>query len=264
MSILKWVGGKRQLLERLSEHLPPEVNNYYEPFGGSLTMTMYILEKYPNIQSIHVSDVNTRLINLYTQLKNKLKKFIDVLDILLQMNEEYTTLRERFNTSSNLLEQAVLMFILNKRCFNGLYRVNKSGLFNVPEGKNNVDWNNQKENLKKFSKFLKDPRVHIYNMNYQDFFKKFSPVEGDLVYIDPPYWDTFVSYDGSGFSEDDQKNLCTLSNSFGCHVVASNSNNDFIKNLYGSAFQIHEVSVRRSVNSDSSNRKGTELIMVKK
>ena len=164
MSILKWVGGKRQLLNKLDEYLPQTVNNYYEPFGGSLTMTLHIYEKYPNIQNIYVSDINTRLINLYKQLKINTDKFMEILDILLELNEDYSVIRDRFNVTTSKLEQSVLMFIINKRCFNGIYRVNKSGKFNVPEGKNKVDWDNQKNNLKRFSKFLNNNNVNICNL----------------------------------------------------------------------------------------------------
>lgn len=263
MSILKWVGGKRQLLSELDKHFPIECNNYYEPFGGSLTVTLHIYEKYPNT-NIHVSDINPKLVNLYTQLKKNPKKFIEVLDLTLQLNEDYSILREKFNTTQHKLEEAVLMFILNKKCFNGIYRVNKSGNFNVPEGKNSVDWDSQKENLKKFSNFLKDPRVHIFNDNFRDFFKKHKPKKGDLVYVDPPYWDTFTSYDGTGFTETDQKDLCELCKSLKSAVICSNSNTDMIKDIYGEVFDIHVLDVRRTVNRDPTKRTGTELVIVKK
>lgn len=263
MSILKWVGGKRQLLNELDKYFPMTCNNYYEPFGGSLTVTLHVYEKYPNI-NIYVSDINPKLINLYTQLKKNLNKFLEVLDIILALKEDYNVLREKFNTTKNKLEEAVLLFILNKRCFNGIYRVNKLGKFNVPEGKNSIDWDSQKENLKKFSKFLKDPRVHISNSNFRDFFKQYKITVDDLVYIDPPYWDTFTSYDGTGFSETDQKDLCNICKNIPCNIICSNSNTDMIKEIYGDVFDIHVLDVRRTVNRDPTKRTGTELVMVKK
>ena len=263
MSILKWVGGKRQLLNELDKYFPTTCNNYYEPFGGSLTVTLHAYEKYPNA-NIYVSDINPKLINLYTQLKKNLNKFLEVLDIILALKEDYNVLREKFNTTKNKLEEAVLFFILNKRCFNGIYRVNKLGKFNVPEGKNSIDWDSQKENLKKFSNFLKDSRVHISNNNFRDFFKQCKITVNDLVYVDPPYWDTFTSYDGTGFSETDQKDLCNICKNIPCNITCSNSNTDMIKEIYGDVFDIHVLDVRRTVNRDPTKRTGTELVMVKK
>lgn len=263
MSILKWVGGKKQLLNRLDEHLPDSVNNFYEPFGGSLTVTMHILERYPNVQNVYVADINSRLINMYLQLKKNPDRFVEALEIILELNENYNAVRERFNSTKNMFEQGVLMFYLNKKCFNGIYRVNKSGGFNVPEGKNSVDWENQKNNLRRFAEVLQDPRIHIINADYRKFFEQHNPKPGDLVYVDPPYWDTFTSYDGSGFDEADQRDLFDLCKSLDCCVIASNSDKDFIRELYGGHFTIHEVSVRRSVNRNATDRRGTEVIMLK-
>ena len=263
MSILKWVGGKKQLVNDLDNHFPTSCKNFFEPFGGSLTVTLHVYEKYPNAK-IYVSDINPKLVNMYLQLKNKPKKFIEAVDLTLKLNEDYAILREKFNSTDNKLEEAILMFILNKKCFNGIYRVNKSGKFNVPEGKNSVDWDRQKENLKTFSNFLNDPRVHIFNDNFRDFFNKHKPKPGDLVYVDPPYWETFTSYDGNGFTETDQRDLCTLCGSLKCDVVCSNSNTDMIKELYTKNFDVHELEVKRMVNRDPTKRTGTEVIMVKK
>lgn len=263
MSILKWVGGKKQLLSELDKHFPATCNTYYEPFGGSLTVTLHVYEKYPDAQ-IYVSDINSKIINLYTQLKKNTKKFIEVLELILLLDEEYTVLREKFNTTDNKLEEAVRLFILNKRCFNGIYRVNRSGQFNVPEGKNSVDWDSQTENIKKFSKFLRDPRVHILNQNFRDFFTKHKPRPGELVYVDPPYWETFTAYDGSGFTETDQRDLCDTCKSLNCHVVCSNSNTDMIKEIYGSYFDVHVLNVKRTVNRDPTKRTGSEVLMIKK
>lgn len=262
MSILKWVGGKRQLLNELDQYFPFTCNNYYEPFGGSMTVTLHVYEKYPNA-NIYVSDINPKLINLYTQLKKNTKKFLELLDIFLELKEAYGVLRDKFNTTENKMEEAVLMFLLNKKCFNGLYRVNKTGKFNVPEGKNSVDWESQKENIKKFSKFLCDSRVHISHNNFNNFFKQHQPKMGDLVYVDPPYWDTFTAYDGSGFMETDQRELCSLCKSLPCNVICSNSNTDMIKEIYGDHFNIYVVDVKRTVNRDPSKRTGTEVIMIK-
>ncbi len=262
MSILKWVGGKRQLLERLEEHFPTDILSFYEPFGGSLTVTLCVLEKYPSVKNVYVADMNPKLVNLYNQIKNNLDRFIGVAELQLKLNEDYYTLREKFNTTQNKIEEAVLMWILNKKCFNGLYRVNKSGKFNVPEGKNSVNWEQQIENLKRFSDKIKN--VSIECCDFRVFFERHKPVNSDLVYIDPPYWDTFTSYTGLDFGEKEQRDLYNICSKLNCKVVCSNSNTDFIKNLYKD-FTIHEVDARRTINRDSSKRsppQPVEVIMI--
>ena len=263
-SVLKWVGGKRQLLDRLSQHFPKNFTRFYEPFGGSLTVTLWVLDNYPDVQSIFVADSNPRLVNLYKQIQKNPKKFLEVVDIYIELDSDYYELREKFNSTTNKLEEAVLMWLLNKKCFNGLYRVNKSGNFNVPEGKSSVNWEQQKENLKKFSDKINNKKISIECCDFQDFFKIHKPTSSDLVYVDPPYWDTFTAYTGTTFGEQEQKLLCTLCSELPSSVVCSNSNNDFIKNLY-SDFEIHEVDARRSINCDASKRESrpVEVIMIR-
>ena len=263
MSILKWVGGKKQLLNELDNHFPETVINYYEPFGGSLTVTLRVFERYPKA-NIYVADINPRLTNMYLQLKKNPDRFIEAVKLLIELDEDYGTMRERFNTTNSKLEEAILMFILNKKCFNGLYRVNKSGKFNVPQGKNSICWENQVDNLQTFSRFVGSPRVHISTGGFKEFFDKFHPGEGDLVYVDPPYWDTFTAYDGSGFTREDQEELFRLCASFESTVICSNSDTDMIHQLYGTVFDIHVLNVRRSVNRDAEKRRGTEVLMMKK
>jgi DNA adenine methylase len=184
---------------------------------------------------------------------------------------DYYSCRCRFNEITEMtVEQASLFYILNKRCFNGLYRVNKKGLYNVPEGKNKINWDNHYERLLEFSQLLNENSIHIEALSYIDFFEKYKKQfkKGDVIYVDPPYWDTFVSYDGYGFSQQDQENLYNLLKNLKCHVIASNSNTDFIKELYGgggAAFQIEEVEAFRFINSksDQRNKAPVEVIITK-
>jgi DNA adenine methylase len=257
------VGGKKQLLDKLQEHFPPDIVNFYEPFGGSLSVTLYVIDKYPSLKNIYVADMNPKLVNLYKHVRNNTKKFIEATELQLKLNEDYYTLREKFNTTQNKLEEAVLMWILNKKCFNGLYRVNKSGKFNVPEGKSNVNWEQQIQNIKIFAEKIK--KVSIETCDFRRFFETYpEPQRGDLVYVDPPYWDTFTAYTGLEFSEREQRELHKICSNLKCNVVCSNSNTDFIKELYNN-FDIHEIEARRSVNSDASKRSPqlVEVIMKK-
>jgi DNA adenine methylase len=149
-----------------------------------------------------------------------------------------------------------------------MYRVNKKGGYNVPIGKTNVNWENNFNNLRSFSKKIKLKKIKIENLSYTSFFEKYSKnmTKDDLVYLDPPYYDTFVSYDGHGFSIDDQINLCEICSKLGCHVVASNSNTEFIKKLYEkNIFEIEEVDAYRHINSDAAKRgkQSVEVICTK-
>ena len=265
MSALKWVGGKRQLLNTLKDKFPEKIKTFYEPFGGSLTVTLYVLENI-EVENIVVSDINSKLVNFYNQAKKNVEKLIEKVKTFVE--EDYYECRTIFNETTDLLEQGALFFYLNKKCFNGLYRVNKKGGYNVPIGKTNVNWENNFNNLRSFSKKIKLKKIKIENLSYTSFFEKYSKnmTKDDLVYLDPPYYDTFVSYDGHGFSIDDQINLCEICSKLGCHVVASNSNTEFIKKLYEkNIFEIEEVDAYRHINSDATKRgkQSVEVICTK-
>lgn len=262
MSSLKWVGGKRQLIHILESKFPKKIRNFYEPFGGSLTVTLYVLENL-EVDKIFVSDINSKLINFYNCIKENVENIIENSKKYIEI--EYYQCRELFNSTNDKYIQASLFFILNKRCFNGVYRVNKKGFFNVPIGKNSINWENNFEKLRKFSQKISSNKITIENLNYKDFFEKYNFTKDDLIYVDPPYYNTFVSYDGYGFSDDDQKKLYDLCSNASCLVIASNSNTDFIKDLYKKKFEIEEVNAFRFVNRNSKDRtkKPVEVICVK-
>lgn len=265
MSALKWVGGKKQLLKHFDTLFPKKINNFYEPFGGSLTVTLYVIENI-ECKKIYVSDINSKLINFYKQIIKDVDTVISKIKILI--DEEYYKNRELFNSTTDKIEQAALFFLLNKKCFNGIYRVNKSGNFNVPIGKNSINWENNLSNLINFSEKIKTKKIHIENLNYIDFFKKYKNKMNteDLVYVDPPYYDTFVSYDGYGFSEEDQKRLCDFCSECPCTVVASNSNTELIKKIYtDNNFVITEIDAYRFINRNGKdrNKKPVEVLCTK-
>lgn len=265
MSALKWVGGKKQLLKELEQKFPKKIHSFYEPFGGSLTVTLYVLENL-ECEKIFVSDINSKLVNFYTQVKTDVENVITKTKELI--DNDYYENRKLFNATTDKVEQAALFLFLNKSCFNGVYRVNKKGDFNVPIGRNTVNWENNFNNLRLFSEKIKSKKIKIENLNYTDFFKKYKKnmTSNDLVYVDPPYYETFVSYDGYGFSEDDQIRLCELCAESNCQVIASNSNTDFIKKLYAeNNFTIEEVDAYRFINRNAKNRdkKPVEILCVK-
>ena len=283
---IKWVGGKSQLLEEIREKYPSKIEKYCEPFVGGGAVLFDVLNTFqPN--EVLINDINKELINTYSQIKNNCEGLISQLSEIqsiykkhsLEENKEffyekrarYNELKVNGNEGENL-EKAVLFIFLNKTCFNGLYRVNSKGLFNVP-------FNNAKNpllcdeaNLKACSQLLQNVEMHVGD--YKDC-KDF--IDSDtFVYIDPPYRPltqtaAFTSYSENGFSDKEQIELGTfiteISNK-GAMVVASNSdpknsdiNDNFFDNLY-SEFEIERVSAARMINSNAKKRGAINELLI--
>ena len=196
---IKWVGGKGQLIEQLDSLLPEDFENwedvtYIEPFIGGGAMLFYMLQRYPNIKHAVINDVNPDLTNLYSVVRDFPESLIESLSYIenkyfvLQSDEErrefYLKHRDWYNAKNNdYIENAALFIFLNKTCFNGLYRVNKKGLFNVPFGKYKNPKICDSDTIRKDSELLQ--RVEILT---GDFEKTFDYAKGNtLFYFDPPY-----------------------------------------------------------------------------
>lgn len=267
---VKWAGGKTQILPDILKMIPNSFNTYFEPFlgGGALLFQL------KPINAV-LSDYNSELITAYNCFKDATSFRLMVDEILNhQMNhseEYYYQIREmdRQPEFSNLLnhKRAARMIYLNKSCFNGLYRVNSKGFFNVPSGKytsvsayDEVLYNN-------LYKYLSHQSILILN---EDFEKAVSSAQkGDFVYFDPPY-DTFddknnfTTYTKNSFGKDEQKRLASVFNELdkrGVKVMLSNHNTEFIRELYGQ-FNIKVINARRSINSVSSGRGNVEEVIV--
>lgn len=260
--IIKWAGGKTQLLKELIPMLPKNYNTYYEPFigGGSLFFAL-------QPEKAVINDYNIQLINLYKQCRDNLEDLIKQLDELTKQHinttEYFNSVRSRFNVCLKnkelSIESASLLIYLNKSCFNGLYRLNSKGEFNTPSGhKDKVNLYNY-ENLKNVSELLKN--TTILSGDFEDACK--TAKAGDFVFFDSPYYNTFDTYQAGGFSKDDHKRLAKLFKELtekGVFCMLTNSNEDFIKNLYKD-YKIKEVIVKRMINRDGNNRTGTEIIV---
>lgn len=262
---VKWAGGKNQLINHIFERIPSSYNRYYEPFigGGALLFALK-----PN-ESI-INDINTQLITVYRCIKDNPKELIQRLNVLESEKEDfkkdYYEKREEYNSliSNNInnLRLAALFIYLNKRCFNGLYRVNSKGLFNVPY--NGASKNIFSEaNIENISKYLK--KVEIRNMDFEESVK--DAKEGDLIFFDSPYAPlnptSFEAYTKMGFSEEDHIRLAKLFKSLsdkGCYCILTNHNVDLINKLY-EEYKIDVITVRRAINSNATNRKGEEVII---
>ena len=265
---VKWAGGKRQLLERLKARMPKEYNDYYEPFigGGALLLSV-------QPEKAVINDINEQLINVYRQLKLNVEEVINTVneyDSVECNDEHYKLMREKYNhkISSHELdvECAALMIWINKHCFNGLYRVNSKGLFNVPYNKKISGSSINEENLRGIGEYLKNNNIDI---SLGDFEKVCENIKsGDFVYFDSPYipinkTSNFTDYTKDGFTYEDHKRLSELYRSLsekGVKIMLSNHNVDLVYELY-KGFNIEVVDVRRSINSDASKRVGKEVII---
>ncbi|NCC87664.1 MAG: DNA adenine methylase [Clostridia bacterium] len=265
---VKWAGGKKQLLDRLKERLPESYGTFYEPFigGGAL-----LLDVQPN--KAIINDTNEQLLNVYRQLKLDAEAVINsvnLLDAEACDTDRYMALRAYYNKKivANELDSecAALMIWINKHCFNGLYRVNSKGLFNVPYNNKAGGVSIDADNLRNIGIYLRSNDIEIRQGDFEVACS--DVVRGDFVYFDSPYIpvsDTanFTTYTKDGFSFEDHKRLANLFrrlDSIGAKVMLSNHNVPLVHELYD-GFKIESVDVRRAINRDASKRVGKEVIV---
>lgn len=265
---VKWAGGKRQLLTQIKERMPEKYNNYFEPFVGGGAVTFSLLPA-----NALINDINKALINAYRQICNTPESFLKAIkklddEMWEDGKEYYYSLREHYNVKLMKMEfdveLAALFVFINKHCFNGLYRVNGKGLFNVPY--NNSRRVSVDENLiMEISEYLQS--VKIMDGDFEVACKEAKG--GDFVFIDSPYAPlnptSFESYTKEGFDIESHKRLAKLFDELtarGCYCMLTNHNTDLINELYGNkGYRIDIVSVKRMINSDASNRVGEEVII---
>jgi len=261
---VKWVGGKRQLLKqfRLMNLYPPEKfdstkGRYFEPFVGGGAVFFDLLP-----EKAFLSDLNLELVTTYNVIKDDVEKLIKLLKKHDHNKEYFLNVRAKKVEKLSPLQVASRFIYLNRACFNGMYRVNSKGEFNVPFGDNKKPLICDEVNLRKISKALKN--VEIKHQDYKQVLKKAR--KGDFIYFDPPYHpvsktSTFTSYTANGFSEKDQIELrdvfLELSNR-GCFVMLSNSNAPLIIEIYSEikkdGIRISKVEAGRAINSKGSGR----------
>ncbi len=255
---LKWAGGKRQLLPELRKYMPiDDAGHYYEPFiGGGAVFFDLRARGFEGHATL--GDANERLVRAYLGVRNDVEAVIETLRGSRYDKREY--LRERARKVDGLEDDEVAAWLiyLNKTGFNGLYRVNRAGQFNVPFGRYDNPTICDTEGLRAASGALRKTEMRI-----GDFEKTVRGAEQrDLVYFDPPYCpvsDTanFVGYAKDGFDMADQERLrdCAVRmKQRGVHVVLSNADVPAVRKLYAKGFKLHSVSARRSINSDKSAR----------
>ena len=269
---VKWVGGKRQLMQELENNFPKQFGTYHEPFLGGGAVMFNLLTKEPSL-SCNVSDFNSDLILAYVTIRDNLGKLIESLEnhsknYHKDSVEYYYEVRKQ--EPKQQIEKVSRLLFLNKTCFNGLYRVNKKGKFNVPLGRYTNPNIVNKENLTAVSKILKSKKIKISCRDFEavlDDAKK-----DDLVYFDPPYQPVsntanFTSYTHRDFTEDDLERLAGLGdqlNSKGCHVLLSNSNSKVVKDIFSKKhWKISSIDANRAINSNAQKRTGHKEIIIK-
>mgnify|MGYP001619926225 CR=1 FL=1 len=266
-TFIKWAGGKTQLLSQYAKLYPKEFNRYFEPFLGSGAVFFHIKQKFKPKQCF-ISDINEDLINTFKAVKEQPEELIKLLKehkAKDNSKEYFNQQRERFNTIKAGLEKAALFIYINKTCFNGLYRVNAEGKFNVPFGKYPNPAILQEEKIRQASKLLQD--VNISESNFSDIVREVR--EGDFIYFDPPYFplsktSSFTSYQKGIFLEDEQRELARIFGELhkkGCFVMLSNSDTPFIRQLY-EGFNIVTVKARRAINCIGTKRGKINEIVV--
>lgn len=283
---VKWVGGKTQLLDEIRKYYPSQVDKYCEPFVGGGAVLFDVLAKcHPN--DILINDINGELINTYSQIKTNCNGLIDLLAELqekywsssLDENKAlYLEKRERFNSlkvngnKKENLEKGALFIFLNKTCFNGLFRVNSKGLFNVPFNSAKKPLLCDVENLKACSRLLKKVKMSVGNYSQcKDFIDSKT-----FVYLDPPYRPltetaAFTSYNENGFGDKEQIELAKFIEAISKRkalVVTSNSDpknvredDNFFDKLY-QKFSIKRVSASRMINSNAKKRGAIKELLI--
>ena len=286
---IKWVGGKGQLLSEINKLYPVElgknINKYAEIFVGGGAVLFDILSKY-KLDEVYISDKNLELINTYKSIRDNVDILIKSLkgmeeqyipldnenrkDYYYKKREEYNSLK--INIEENNIEKAVLFIFLNKTCFNGLYRVNKKGKFNVPMGAYKKPKICDEENLKNVSLTLRNVKIV-----YADYRKSEKFIDGKtFVYIDPPYrplniTSSFTSYTENDFNDKEQIELAeyiNVLNKKGAKIVISNSdpkNNDIDDNFFDKLYKnynINRVKATRMLNSNVSLRGAINELLI--
>lgn len=265
--ILKWVGGKRQLMSDLKRLMPKKYNRYFEPFIGGGALFFELKPK-----NAFINDYNSELTNLYTVVRDNPEELIESVCKHKNESEYYYNLRaldrdkKVFKSLTNI-EKASRFIYINKVGFNGLYRVNSQGQCNVPFGRYSKPSYCDPDNIRACSDLLKNTEISTGDFDLI----KDKVQKGDLVYLDPPYvplnvTSSFTGYTDKGFDEDMQlrlRELCDHIDEKGAYFMLSNSYTDYILELYDvEGYTIHTVKADRSINSKASGRGKVKEVIV--
>jgi DNA adenine methylase len=270
---VKWAGGKSQLVPELDLMIPSKFNRYFEPFLGGGAMFFHLISDRNMRFTAYLSDINAELITAYKVVKNNV---IELIELLKRHQREYNKnpleyyykLRDEIKPVTEI-DRTARFIALNKTCFNGLYRVNRNGIFNVPMGRYKNPLICDASNLENISKALRYSKAAIKVSDYKNALVEAE--EDDFVYLDPPYHPTsstanFTGYSDNGFGDNDQLQLAKLFvelNNRKCNVLLSNSDTPLIRKLYSDfSSRIKEVNVSRVINCKASRRSGHKELLI--
>lgn len=266
--VVKWVGGKRQLLEEITPLLPKRITSYCEPFFGGGAVLFSIQPR-----NAIINDLNQDLITVYEIIRDDVESLVESLKKHQNTSEYFYTIRDKDRDKElykgmSKVEKASRLLYLNKTCFNGLFRVNSSGEFNSPFGHyKNPNIVNEPV-LRAVSTYFNESNIKFYSEDFAETLKRVR--RGGFVYLDPPYdpvSDTasFTGYNKGGFDRNEQirlKQCCDELTQRGIKFMLSNSATEFIKELYGE-YEITIVKAKRAINSDASKRGAIEEVLIR-
>lgn len=268
---VKWAGGKTSLLSELLPHVPPNLSDYYEPFLGGGALFLRICARTTRFTA-HLSDSNEELITSYRVIKESPEQLIRLLS---RFQTEYDSAsnkgayfyHRRHWRPNDPVESAARLILLNKTCYNGLYRVNSKGEFNVPFGQYKNPKILNADNIRAVSAVLENTKAEIGAIDYKEALA--SCGRADVIYLDPPYQppsrtSSFTDYTPGGFNEKDQEELADEFAKLvdrGCTVLLSNSDTVLTRHLYRD-FETRRVTVNRPINSVGTGRKGYKELIV--
>lgn len=261
---LKWAGGKSRLISQYQDHLPARggIGCYYEPFIGSAALFFHLQPP-----KARLSDMNWKLVETYRVVRDQLEALIEALQPHRNEKAYYYRIRSQNPRDLTPVQRAARLIYMNKTCYNGLYRENQKGEFNVPFGRYKRPKICNQERLHAASRALQG--VELCDV---DFAKAIGDAgEGDFVYFDPPYvplnaTSSFTSYSSYGFDDEDHRRLAETFHTLtarGCRVMLSNSSAPLVYELYeGHGYQIEEIQARRNINSKAHKRGPVKELLI--
>ena len=267
---VKWAGGKRQIIDKLLKLVPEEYNTYYEPFVGGGALLFELSPK-----TAVINDSNKELMNVYKMISTD-KGYEEVVKLLNTYEKKHNEKffyqirnqdkdKEKFSKLT-AAERAARTIYLNKTCFNGLYRVNSKGEFNVPFNKKLKVNTYDSENMILAYVYFQANNITMLNTDFEEAVS--TAKKGDFIYFDPPYdsenGDTFNSYTEEGFGKDEQIRLASVYKELsdkGCYVMLSNHNTNLINELYKD-YNIHVITAKRNINSKGTKRGKVEEVII--
>ena len=275
--IIKWVGGKSQIIDEILKNIPNEIENYYEPLIGGASVLFAILST-PQItikNKIKASDVNKILINFYNDVKSNCEQLINKINNIVKEYKErddsekekyYYELRINYNKIGLSIDKSAMFYVLNKTCFRGLYREGPNG-FNVPFGNYKNPAIINEDEIRNVSKLIKN--VDFVCESFEEGFCEEKFTQNDFIYLDPPYVPekstSFVGYTSDGFSLEKHKKLfdrCIELKKDNIRIMMSNSDVELVTNIFDkNLFFIKKILCKRSINSKKPGSKTFEVIV---